>query len=355
MLPLVDIAPLLDRSDVTGVARQLDQACRRFGFVRITGHGVPDELRGRLTTLAATFFALPEARKAEIEMARGGSAWRGWFPVGGELTSGVPDGKEGIYFGEELAPDHPGVVAGRPLHGGNLFPAEPAGLGAAVVEWMAAMTSLGQTLLQAMALGLGLDEHWFDDHVTDVPTGVGPTTLFRIFHYPPGWGGDDDWGVREHTDYGLLTILAQDGTGGLEVHAESGWIEVPGDPDVFVVNLGDMLERMTRGLYRSTPHRVRNTSHVGRLSFPFFLDPSWDATVTPMPLAELDGDASAGDRRRWDGADVHAWSGTYGDYLTAKVARVFPDLFARTRPREPSGSEAAISGDADEASVVRQP
>jgi isopenicillin N synthase-like dioxygenase len=187
------------------------------------------------------------------------------------------------------------------------------------------MTSLGLSLLRALAVGLGLDEHWFDDHVTSHPT-----TLFRIFHYPPQWGDDDDWGVREHTDYGLLTILAQDGTSGLEVHADSGWIDVPGDADVFVVNLGDMLERMTRGLYRSTTHRVRNTSGVGRLSFPFFLDPSWDATVTPMPLPEFDGDASTGGRDRWDGADVHAWTGTYGEYLTAKVSRVFPELFART-------------------------
>jgi isopenicillin N synthase-like dioxygenase len=340
VLPLVDVAPLLDRSDIAGVARQLDQACRRYGFVRIAGHGIPDDLRARLTALATESFALPDATKAEIEMARGGAAWRGWFPVGGELTSGIPDGKEGIYFGEELSPDQPGVVDGLPLHGANLFPAAPTGLGPAVVEWMTAMTSLGLTLLRALAIGLGLDEHWFDEHVTDVPAGVGPTTLFRIFHYPPQWGGDDDWGVREHTDYGLLTILAQDGTSGLEVHADelpgtAGWIDVPGDPDVFVVNLGDMLERMTRGLYRSTPHRVRNTSGVGRLSFPFFLDPSWGATVTPMPLPEFDGDASMGGRdrwgrERWDGADVHAWTGTYGEYLTAKVSRVFPELFART-------------------------
>ena len=127
----------------------------------------------------------------------------------------------------------------------------------------------------------------------------------------------------------MLTILAQDGTGGLQVHGPDGWIDVPGDPDVFVVNLGDMLERMTRGRYRSTPHRVRNASGTGRLSFPFFLDPSWDATVTPMPLDLLEPDASMGNRARWDGADVHAWDGAYGGYLTAKVSRVFPELFAR--------------------------
>ena len=301
--------------------------------MRIAGHGISTEQRSQLTTLAAKFFGLPDDVKAAVAMERGGSAWRGWFPVGGELTSGKPDGKEGIYFGEELGSGHPRVVAGLPLHGTNLFPNEPAGLGPAVIDWMASMTALGLALLRALALGLGLDEHWFDEHVTTASPGSGPTTLFRIFHYPPDFGGDDDWGVREHTDYGLLTILAQDGTGGLEVHSPTGdsWVEVPADPDVLVVNLGDMLERMTKGLYRSTPHRVRNTAGIGRLSFPFFLDPSWDATITPMPLDALDNvDVSSGARERWDGADVHVWTGTYGDYLTAKVSRAFPELFART-------------------------
>ena len=332
-LPLVDVAPLLPPPSPTttesrrAVARALDQACRRFGFVRITGHGVPAGLRTRLTAAARSFFGQPESVKEQVAMARAGPAWRGWFPVGGELTSGRPDGKEGLYFGEELAADDPRVAAGTMLHGPNLFPDHPADLAPSVLAWMSAMTGLGAALLRGLALGLGLDERWFADHIT-----AHPTTLFRIFHYPPG-GGDDDWGVREHTDYGLLTILAQDGTPGLEVHAPDGWIAVPADPDVLVVNIGDMLERMTRGLYRSTPHRVRNASNVGRLSFPFFLDPDWSATVTPLPLDELEGIDVSGGRPRWDGADVHAaWDGTYGDYLTAKVSRVFPHLAGASRP-----------------------
>lgn len=331
MLPLVDVAPLLDDTashrEVADVAWALDQACRRVGFVRVVGHGVEPELQGELLALAAEFFAQPDDVKAEIAMARAGAAWRGWFPVGGELTSGRPDGKEGIYFGAELAADHPAVVAGTPLHGPNLFPAAPPGLGDVVLTWMAAMTGLGQALLGALGIGLGVDRDWFARHVT-----ADPTTLLRIFHYPPrDWAEGDEWGVREHTDYGLLTILAQDGTAGLEVRAPTGWLAVPPEPDVLVVNLGDMLERMTLGLYRSTPHRVRNTSAVGRLSVPFFLDPSWDAE--PVPLPSLDRtDVSAGPPR-WDRADVHAWRGRYGDYLTAKVAKVFPDLFASVTDR----------------------
>jgi isopenicillin N synthase-like dioxygenase len=153
--------------------------------------------------------------------------------------------------------------------------------------------------------------------------------LFRVFHYPPG--DTAGWGVGEHTDYGLVTLLAQDAHGGLQVRTSTAggetWVDVPADPYVFVVNIGDMLERMTRGGYRSNPHRVRNLSGADRLSFPLFLDPSWDATVTPLPEAASLGRHDDG-TDRWDGRSVHAWDGVYGDYLTAKVARVFPQLAA---------------------------
>ena len=97
-------------------------------------------------------------------------------------------------------------------------------------------------------------------------------------------------------------------------------------PGAFVVNLGDMLDRMTGGRYRSTPHRVRHARGASRdrLSFPFFFDPGWDVEVAPIPLPD---DTPPDDQAtRWDGTSVHDWSGTYGDYLTAKVAKVFPHL-----------------------------
>ncbi len=323
-LPVIDVSALVDGTAPDAVAAEIDRACRDTGFFYAVGHGVPARIQTQLAELAREFFARPEEEKARIAMRHGGRAWRGWFPLGGELTSGVADCKEGLYFGDELATDDPRVRAGLPLHGPNLFPARPAGLRDAVLDYMRAVTDVGHRLLRGISRALGLDEGWFDRNLT-----AAPTMLFRIFRYPPllDHAPEDApaaWSVGEHTDYGLLTILAQDAVGGLEVRAPDGWIAVPPVPDAFVVNLGDMLERMTAGRYRSTPHRVRNTSSQDRLAFPLFLDPAWDVEVLPVPTdatRDVERDAD-----RWDGASVHDWSGTYGDYLLAKVAKVFPAL-----------------------------
>ena len=328
---MIDVAALLDPhttvSALGEVANAIDTACRSVGFFAIVGHGVPIELQSRLEAASHEFFDRPDDMKHQIAMEHAGAAWRGWFPVGGELTSGVPDRKEGVYFGSEHPPGHPRVLASVALHGQNQFPADNDNLRMAVLEWLDALHPVADAVMRGIALGLGLPGDWFDRHLT-----ADPTILFRIFHYPPDETGTDTdaWGVGEHTDYGLLTLLAQDQLGGLQVRALEGeWIDVEPAPGVIVCNLGDMLERLTGGRYRSTPHRVRNTSGQGRLSFPYFFDPSWDATVPTLPLDASPLAAS----RRWDGADVTAWQGTYGDYLTAKVARVFPDLFPSVRPQ----------------------
>src|SRR5262249_36140788 len=139
--------------------------------------------------------------------------------------------------------------------------------------------------------------------------------------------GTETWGVGEHTDYGVLTILAQDDAGGLEIKARAGeearWVEAPPLPGTFVCNIGDMLDRMTAGRYRSTPHPVRNRAARDRLSVPFFFDPNFHAKVEPIDLGACAVDDRA---ERWDGANVHAFQGTYGEYLLGKVSRVFPAL-----------------------------
>ncbi len=104
-----------------------------------------------------------------------------------------------------------------------------------------------------------------------------------------------------------------------------GWVDAPPRPGTLVCNLGDMLDRLTGGRYRSTPHRVRNTSGRSRYSWPFFFDPSFDAEVAPLPFARV-RPAEVDAAERWDRASVHTLRGTYGEYLLSKVSRVFPDL-----------------------------
>ena len=301
---------------MTGDVEEADIPTRRFD---LPGHGVPPELLADLDSASRAFFALPEAEKLEISMDRGGAAWRGYFPLGGELTSGRPDRKEGLYFGTELGPDHPRVRVGLPLHGPNLFPRQVPELRPAVLAYVDALTMAAQAVLRGVAISLGLAPSYFEASYT-----AEPTVLFRVFHYPPHEAGDDGWGVGEHTDYGLLTLLAQDDNAGLQVHSETaGWIDAPPIPGTFVCNIGDMLDRLTGGWYRSTPHRVRNLTGNERLSFPFFFDPDFTAEVPPLPGRAQVGE---GGHPRWDGADLRAFTGTYGDYLLAKVGQVFPQL-----------------------------
>nr|MBA3459859.1 isopenicillin N synthase family oxygenase [Deltaproteobacteria bacterium] len=269
-----------------------------------------------LQRTARAFFELPEETKLAIAMAHAGRRWRGYFPVGGELTSGVPDAKEGLYIGRELADNDPRVLAGIPLHGPNLWPdADVPALRPTVLAWIDAAAEVAQLVMSAIARALDLPRDYFARTCM-----ADPTLLFRIFHYPPS----DAWGVGEHTDYGILTLLLQDDVGGLEVHSRGSWIAVPPERGALVCNIGDMLDRMTGGVYRSTPHRVRNTSRRDRYSFPLFFDPSWDARVTRLPNAPPPTDDATA---RWDRASVHAFDGTWGEYLMSKIARVFPALF----------------------------
>lgn len=320
-IPIIDIGGLVGgASDLRAIAFAIDSACRQWGFFYIVNHGVSEKLQTDLEQQSREFFAQDLQTKLEIDMARGGRAWRGYFPVGRELTSSIPDRKEGIYFGAELDAEYPLVRQGTPLHGANLFPVSPPEFKKTVLDYMAAMTELGHRLMEGIALSLGLEKSYFAQHYT-----TDPLTLFRIFNYPASPSGqkEEGWGVGEHTDYGLLTILRQDDSGGLQIKVGSRWTDAPPIANSFICNIGDMLDRLTGGCYLSTPHRVRNIAAKDRLSFAFFFDPNFEAEIQPLPL---DTELRDNKQDRWDKASVHEFHGTYGDYLLSKVAKVFPEL-----------------------------
>jgi polar amino acid transport system ATP-binding protein len=359
-LPIIDVAALASAHSTDAarpsVARDLDAAARRDGFFYAVNHGVDAALIDRLVSHARAFFAQSEAAKMQIPMSAGGRAWRGYFALGGELTSNRPDWKEGLYLGSELGPEHPRVRAGTILHGANLWPPGMDGIDGfrdTVLAYIDALTRLGHALMGGFALALGLPERWFADSGGTAD----PLILLRLFNYPsrpvPA-GTPAQWGVGEHTDYGLLTMLWQDDVGGLQVRTDAGWIDAPPLPGSFVCNVGDMLDRMTGGRYRSTPHRVRNLAPRDRLSFPFFFDPNFNVAVRPI---DLGGVMREDKDERWDRASVHAFSGTYREYLLSKVDKAtgvpvswffggtFGQIQAKPPPKDPKRpAPYAISG-----------
>ncbi|XP_021968121.1 probable iron/ascorbate oxidoreductase DDB_G0283291 [Folsomia candida] len=339
-VPIVSVKTLLtgQATDpaVLETSKQLLTAAHEWGFIFIKDHGVPHEFLEELDKISRDFFALPMTAKMELKMLLGGKAWRGYFPPGGEQTSGIPDAKEGIYFGTELGPDHPRVKAGTPLHGKNLWPDHTVPkLRPIILEYLARLTILGHELMRGFAIGLELGEDYFKKSFGK----NGPTILFRIFNYPKS-DQVDGWGVGEHTDYGFLTILKTDHHPGLQVLSpDQTWIDVPPIKDTFIVNLGDQLEIATQGFLRATPHRVKIQRSGDRLSWPFFFDPDWDVKMRAVAVDESrvlkewirnGGSKNRKPGQRWDGMDLHQnpESVTYGEYLMNKVSKCFPELFS---------------------------
>jgi isopenicillin N synthase-like dioxygenase len=282
-IPVINLAPFLHGSPAerTATAQVIGEACRNVGFFYISHHDVPETLIAETFAQAKRFFALPPAQKSEIAIEKS-ACHRGWFTIGGEnldpSKQAAGDLKEGIKIGRDLAPHHPLVAAGTPLHGPNQWPENLPGWRETMSSYYDALTALGTQILHAFAIALDLPETFFDEHLTTPMTTLGP------LHYPPQSGRitEAQIGAGAHTDYGCLTLLAQDSSAGLQVKSKSGqWIEAPPIPGTFVVNIGDMMERFTNGSFTSTQHRVINTSGTERYSLPFFFDPNFSTPIAP--------------------------------------------------------------------------
>ncbi|KAL8290015.1 hypothetical protein RQP46_002954 [Phenoliferia psychrophenolica] len=334
-IPLIDLSSLVDGSFPTSapsaaalaVIRDMDAAFRSWGaFISTTplpSPGLTNELVGALSR----FFALDAAEKHKLDLRHGGYAWRGHMPFEGEATHGKTDLKEGFYGG----PEHEGhTLQACPTYGKNQFPdkAVPE-MRRAVLEYTTEVTKLGCLLCDAMSVALGLDDQeYIRNNLLDKPD---PVQLFRAFHYlgkDSKDSKDDDFGIGEHSDFGLLTILSAQGPG-LEFLSPSGhWTAVPHIPGSFVINVGDILDRLTSGIYVSARHRVvLPVAPTTRLSIPFFFDAAWNAKMEPFPLPSPPSDkVTAAANERWKQTTFRKLEGVWGQYLGVKVQKVFPDL-----------------------------
>jgi isopenicillin N synthase-like dioxygenase len=227
--------------------------------------------------LARRFFEQADPVKRSVLV----NQWqRGYMPSAHVRIPGHrPDLKEVFEIGVELPPDDPDVLAGKPLHGHNQWP-PLEGFQEAMDAYFHAVTGVGRSLLVPLAISLDLPEDFFVERYDR------PLVKMRIMRYPPlpRPRPADQYSTAPHTDYGVITLLAQDAVGGLELRLRTGdWVRAPCIEDAFVVNIGDMLACWTNDRFTSTPHRVLNTSMVDRYSIPIFYDPHFDTLAECLP------------------------------------------------------------------------
>lgn len=312
-LPVIDVSGLAapDPAARQQVAAAIGAACRDKGFLYIVGHGIDPALRAAVFAQSKRFFDLPEAEKLALDKAHS-RASRGYEPLRNQtLEAGAPpDVKEGFYMGRDLPADDPRVMAGRFGAGANQWPTGLEGFRPVMEAYYQALVALAGRLMAGVALSLGLPEDHFADYCAE------PIAILRLLHYPPQPANPmpGEKGCGAHTDFGGLTILAQDNAGGLQVFDKTTdtWLHADPVPDAFVVNLGDMIQRWTNGHYRSTLHRVVNMSGGERYSVPFFFSGNPDHVVSCLPGCLAAGEAPSFPPITVEGHMKERYATTYG-------------------------------------------
>jgi len=267
-------------TDRDAFVREIGQAYERFGFCGISGHGIPRELIDGAYDAFQRFFALPAEVKLKYHIPGGGGA-RGYTPFKVETAkdSQYPDLKEFWHIGREIPDDSPWREVMPP----NLWPDEVPGFREYGYGLYKALDDLGARVLRALALHIGLPEHWFDDKIDH------GNSILRPIHYPP-IEEEEIPNVRAgaHEDINFITLLVGASAAGLEILTKEGtWLPITTQGDAIVVNIGDMLQRLTNHVYPSTTHRVVNPkgeeARKPRYSVPFFLHPNPEFLIETLP------------------------------------------------------------------------
>jgi isopenicillin N synthase-like dioxygenase len=303
-LPTFDLSPFatgreLPSPEAAAIAREIDDTLRSTGFLLVSGHGVVDDVRDAYFDAMRSFFALPIEKKEEIAIGRS-ACHRGYVGFATETLEGALAGdedavgtqlagdmKETIDTGIDHGPDHPDVIAGTPLHGPNQWPDLP-GFREAVDVYRDAMIEAALRMERALSMALGLEPTFLESRPGE--------TMFhlRLIHYPPMetlTPEPGQLGCGAHTDYGTLTLLADDGNGGLQVRQRSGeWTDVVVPDGQLVVNLGDLMAIWTNDRWVSNPHRVVNPPGVDRYSSPLFVTPPFHLRIETLETCLAPGE-----------------------------------------------------------------
>ena len=282
-VPTLDISRFSEpanAADRDAFVAELGAAYREWGFAGIRGHGIAQSLIDDAYAVFAQFFALPEAVKRKYHVAGAGGA-RGYTPFGVETAKGATysDLKEFWHIGREIPRDSRYASVMLP----NLWPEEVPRFREVGYGLYQALDQLGSHVLAALALDIGLPEDWFVDKTDN------GNSILRPIHYPPITTPDiPNVRAGAHEDINLITLLVGASAAGLEVLSRKGeWVPFTADADTIVVNIGDMLQRLTNHVYPSTTHRVVNPpgelARQPRYSTPFFLHLNPDVLVDVLP------------------------------------------------------------------------
>jgi len=273
----VDLSEIGNPAAKDSIARDISAALSESGFMYVSNHGISDSIISRLQEMQHEFFNSATAEKERIAI---NSTNRGYLGHGQARMHGAEkhDQKEVFFWGAELAENHPHRQANLPLCGPNQWPDSPAGFKQSVLDYATAIATLGNHLLEAVALALDVPADFFARHYKS------PMTRGQLIHYPPTTSGENDFGVAPHSDFGCITLLLQE-TAGLEVlNKADEWVPAPPMPGTLVINIGDLLERWTDGRLPSTKHRVRNLTGKERYSIAMFHDPDPTAVIDPSDM-----------------------------------------------------------------------
>ena len=278
----LDTLPVLSlNTQPAKFAQEIGDSFKTFGFALVKDCAIDPALIAEAWRLSAEFFALPEAEKRGYHNPAIAGA-RGYTPFGVEIAKDAKlhDLKEFWHVGRDLPPGSPLADASMPP---NVWPSRPAEFEAVFTELYRQFDQAGATILAAIARYLGLDEHWFDPAIED------GNSVMRLLHYPPLVGIEGE-AIRAgaHGDINLITLLLGAEEAGLELLGKDGqWISAAPPEGALVVNVGDMLERLTNHMLPSTIHRVRNPdaerASFARYSMPFFLHLRSDWPIRTLP------------------------------------------------------------------------
>ncbi|BGP54810.1 hypothetical protein JCM8202_003318 [Rhodotorula sphaerocarpa] len=280
-LPTIDLSRLGSSSleERKALAAEVQEAAIASGFFYISNHGVPQQVLDEAFEQAREFFKMPYAKKMELDNKLGNS-FKGYVPLKGENVD--PESRGDLHEGFDVGPEN-GAAMSSDQTSGNVWPsAEDLPQFRPTIErTLNEILALGQRLFPLFALALDLPEDYFASKLK------APGSAMRILHYPPQYGPVDtkEIGIGAHTDYECFTILAQHGdVQALQVlNAAGEWVQAPPKPGTFVVNIGDQLQRITNGLFKSTVHRAINRAGQDRMSIPFFFGLDYDAMLETLP------------------------------------------------------------------------